>query len=131
LTTTDSLIADLEAGLAAARALDRQAPMQPPVTTTAPVVDTSMMPGGADSAPVSAAEPDLNAPLTPESAAEFMPTSAALAHAAETEGLDLIDKLKDGKTVKEVAGLLHDVESSTAVESIVKAISDIAQGVRI
>ncbi len=135
MTTTDSLIADLEAGLAAAKALaaaDTPLPAAP-AASVVPAVDTSMMPGGADSAPVSAAEPDLNAPLTPETAASFAPASAALAieHAAEAEGLDLLKELADGKPVKEVAGLLHDVVSSTATESIVKAISDIAQGVRI
>ena len=124
MTTTGNLIADLEAGLAAAKALAAgdMPPAAAPAASAVPAVDTSMMPGGADSAPANAAEP---VAATETADWDLKPVLA------ETEGLNLIDKLKDGKTVKEVAGLLHDVESSTAVESIVQAISDIAQGVRI
>ena len=136
MTTTDSLIADLEAGLAAAKALGLGEVDAPSASKPEPgeaVVDTSMMPGGADSAPVSAAlsEPAIEPGVLSEAEAAAKPVLADVEHVAETEGLDLVDKLKDGKTVKEVAGLLHNVESNTAVESIVKAISDIAQGVRI
>ena len=130
MTTTGNLIADLEAGLAAAKALAAgdMPPAAAPAASAVPAVDTSMMPGGADSAPANAAEP---VAATETADWDLKPVLAETEHAAETEGLNLIDKLKDGKTVKEVAGLLHDVESSTAVESIVQAISDIAQGVRI
>ena len=116
MTTTDSLIADLEAGLAAAKALaGADLPDPPAPASAAPAIDTSMMPGGADSAPVSAAEP---APVH-ESGVE------GVEHVAEAEGLDLLHELKEGKAVKEVASLVH------AAEGFVKAINDIAQGVRI
>jgi hypothetical protein len=125
LTTTDSLIADLEAGLAAAKKLAAADLPDPPAPASA-ALDTSMMPGGADSAPVSAAvEPG----VLSEAEAAAKPVFAEAEHAAETEGLDLIHELKEGKAVKEVAHLVD--EAPDALESIVKAISDIAQGVRI
>jgi hypothetical protein len=124
LTTTDSLIADLEAGLAAAKAL-AGADIASQDTAVEPEPTGSMMPGGVDSAPVSAVEP-----ATPAKATTVVEADVAdVERAAETEGLDLVHELREGKPVKELAHLLGG--SAGAVESIVQAISDIAQGVRI
>jgi hypothetical protein len=125
LTTTDSLIADLEAGLAAAKALAAGDMPQAaaPAASAVPAVDTSMMPGGADSAPVTAIGPPVVAKAEAPSIVDDVE------HAVETEGLDLMYELKEGKTVKEVAHLVSGAPD--VIESIVRAISDIAQGVRI
>jgi hypothetical protein len=124
---TAELIADLEKGLAAARELAAEHAATP-LTATEPIQpDTSQMPGGVDSAPVSSSEPEPAIPAIAEAAKDFAPVE----HAAETGGLDILNKLMDGHTVKEVAGLLHGIESNTAAESIVRAIADLAQGVRI
>jgi hypothetical protein len=126
---TVELISDLEKGLAAAKELAAQGePAKAVGQDGPPEPDTSQMPGGVDSAPVSATEP---APVHEPTDAELQKDFAPVEHAAEIEGLDLLEKLKDGHTVKEVASLLHSIESSTAAESIVKAIGDLAQGVRI
>jgi hypothetical protein len=124
---TVELIADLEKGLAAAKELAAQ---QDPTAAPAPPAepDTSQMPGGVDSAPVSAAEP---LPVHESTDAQLQKDFAPVEHAAETEGLDLLDKLKDGHTVKEVVGFLNKLGGDGAAESIVKAISDVAEGVRI
>jgi hypothetical protein len=131
---TEERIAELEKELAAAKELAAQG--EPPKAAGQdgpPEPDTSQMPGGVDSAPVSEAE--LKAPLTPETAATYAPASAALAveRAAETDGLDILDKLKEGHTVKWIADRLDspDLDSAHRLESIVRAISDLAQGVRI
>lgn len=120
MTTTDSLIADLEAGLAAAKAL-AGADTVSQSTAVEPEPAGSMMPGGVDSAPVKAVE----APVVKEIGNEALDVE----HAVETEGLDLLHELKEGKTAKEVAHLVD--AAPDALGSIVKAISDIAQGVRI
>jgi hypothetical protein len=124
------IIADLEKGLAAARELpEGEGPADlTEGKVTGAIADTSMMPGGADGAPVSAVEPE---PTASSGLAQVVGDLAPVEHVAETEGLDLLQKLKDGHTVKEVAGFLHGIESNTAVESIIKAIADVAQGVRI
>lgn len=127
------LIADLEKGLAAAKEL---AASEQGSTVNELTVgpdgsqepDTSQMPGGVDSAPVSAPEPE---PVHEPTDAELQKAFAPVEHAAETEGLDILDKLKDGASVKKIADLFHDMESHGVVESLIKAISDVAQGVRI
>jgi hypothetical protein len=129
LTTTDKLIEDLEVGLAAARAF---AAGGGDVDDPAPAETAgSMMPGGVDSAPVSAApsEPAVEPGILSGVEAAAKPVLADVEHAAETEGLDLMHELKEGKAVKEVARLVN--EAPDALESIIRAISDIAQGVRI
>lgn len=123
---TAELIADLERGLVAAKKLAAQG--GEPLADAPPEPEGSMMPGGADSAPVNAAEPS---PVHEPTDAQLQKDFAPAEHAAETEGLDLLDKLKDGHTVKEVASLLHGIESNTGVESIVRAIADLAEGARI
>lgn len=123
MTTTNSLIADLEAGLAAARRLaegDTAQPSQP----VEPEPEPNMMPGGVDSAPVSAVET-----AVADGVGELKTEIKPIEHAAETEGLDLLHEFREGKAVKEVAHLVS--EAPNALESIVKAIGDIAQGVRI
>lgn len=107
--STTGLIADLEAGLEAARRLAaQQAPA--PAEQAAPAAlapDTSMMPGGVDSAPVSTAE-------TPIQKVE---------RAVETEAVDIIAELKSGTSVSDIANKLLDQDG---LGSIVKAIGDLA-----
>lgn len=122
---TAELIADLERGLAAAKELAAQGPPETKAPSIAAAADTSQMPGGVDSAPVNEPDPH-TAPLTPTANAQV-----AGFELAETEGLDLLAKLKDGATVEEVSALLHDAASEPFVKAIVKAIADVAQGVRI
>jgi hypothetical protein len=119
---TVELIADLEKGLAAAKKLAAQGG-EP--ADTSPESEGSMMPGGVDSAPVSTSEP--HEPTDAELQGDF----AHLDHVAETGGLDLLHELGEGRTVKEVAALIHKIQDGSEADVIVKAISDLAQGVRI
>jgi hypothetical protein len=106
------LVADLKAGLAAAEELAAAQAAAQPTVTGASTVDTSNMPGGVDSAPTQA-EPE------PAPADEL----DTVARVVESEVVDIIAELKAGASVSSVANKLLD---QTGLESIVKAIGDIA-----
>lgn len=110
---TEERIAELERELAAAKA-QAPAPAQPSEP------DTSQMPGGVDGAPVSASEPE---PHEPASTPVAEPPKMGV---IEDIGIDIIQDLKAGRSVSDVANMLL---SETGLHSIVKAIGQLAKEV--
>lgn len=107
----------LTAALAAARRAEALGATTPPeaVVTGGGSVDTSGMPGGADSAPVSENAPEPAKPV--ESAI------AEVEQTAEADAIDILQELKAGTPVAQVADKLLD---QNGLRSIVKAIGDLA-----
>jgi hypothetical protein len=126
-------VEDLRKALADAEAAEaaETAPAGPPPTGSGPAVDTSNMPGGTDSAPVTQPPPTSveDPAMQPGGAAANTPgpTPAAellkrVEDGAETDALDIISELKRGESVTNVANRLLD---QTGLVSIVKAIRDL------
>lgn len=112
MSAVDEQIAKLQADLEALKASQAAPDTSPP--TTEPPIDTSGMPGGVDSAPVSTS-------TTPEDpVGEKIVREAE--QAVETEGLDIINELKHS-SISEVAGRLLDQDG---LKSIVSAIGKLA-----
>lgn len=144
-----TVVADLEAALTAAKADPTSTPAeieaieaaiaaQPTVVPVAPVppVDTSGLPGGVDSAPVSEPAPvagdpamqpggeQANAPVIAAPApAQTPPLLQKIEQDAETAAVDIIGELKAGTSISNVANKLLDQDG---LASIVKAIGDLA-----
>jgi hypothetical protein len=133
------LIADLKAGLVAAEQLAeledaKGVPTSGVEQTTKDPVDTSGMPGGVDSAPVTeqAPAPVEDPAMQPGGVAANTPVVAAagekapiLEHVeqdAETDAIDIIAELRKGESIATVANKLLD---QTGLVSIVKAIRDL------
>jgi hypothetical protein len=129
---TAELIADLEKGLAAAKELAGQGQRPPEELAAsepaAAAIDTSQMPGGVDSAPVSAAEEELPHPIT------NAPTELEkIEHSAKGGVMDLVDIIGELKGdpekgipptgLSEVAGKLLDQDG---IKSILDAILKVA-----
>jgi hypothetical protein len=126
-------LADAEAAETAGGPLSTSPNPVPLELSTQPVVDTSGMPGGVDSAPVTqpvsvedpAMQPGGAAANTPAAAAPPAATEPLLERVedgAETDALDIIGELKKGESITDVANKLLD---QTGLVSIVKAIRDL------
>jgi hypothetical protein len=116
--STAGLIADLEAGLEAAKSLAaaEAATANAPAAPSAGAPDTSNMPGGVDSAPINNSDTAKQS----ESSESLLET---VEQTAETDAVDIIGELKAGNSIADIANKLLDQDG---VKSIVKAIGDLA-----
>jgi hypothetical protein len=116
VSDVNQVIADLEAGLAAARELAAAQTAQQTVAGAGEGADTSGMPGGVDSAPVSVD----SAPVKPDTESLL----EKVEDTAEIDAVDIIGELKSGSSISDVANKLLD---QNGLSSIVKAIGTLAE----